>query len=255
MSYKILQITDTHLFDSPEKKMFGISTNEKFILTIDFIKKKKINFDSVFLTGDISQDETRASYEIIADSLSFFEKNIYWISGNHDNFKLMQSVFSKYEFFKHKNIFSAFFVNWNFIFIDTTITGKDSGYLTKSSLESLSKNLDETNKNTFTALVMHHHPVVVGTPLIDNFILENNKDLWELLRKSQKEIKFIMCGHVHGNYDISINNTRVISSPATCLQWKKGANKLLIDEVSGFTMWEIYPNGKYEYENFFISIN
>lgn len=252
MPYKILQITDTHLFESFECEMFDVKTNEKFVQTVEFIKKKNFQFDGIFLTGDLSQDETEESYKILAESLSFFKKDIYWIPGNHDNFEVMQSVFSQYLLFHNEPIFSVPSIKTNFIFIDSTVEGKNSGFLTDSNLKLLLENLSSVDKNDNNVLVMHHHPVEVGTPLVDHYILENKEAFWKALQKATRKIKVIMCGHVHGDYKILVNDTRVISSPATCLQWKKGTDELILDKKSGFTMWDFSSNGVYEYETFFV---
>jgi Icc protein len=60
---KIIQISDTHLFADDELEMFGAKSN----LTFKKVMRKIIDEDShdadmIFLTGDISQDETQESY-------------------------------------------------------------------------------------------------------------------------------------------------------------------------------------------------
>lgn len=251
-AHKILQITDMHLFESVEKMMFGVKTNEKFLQTLEFIENNNIEFDYIFLTGDLSQDETIASYKIIAENLSRFKKEIYWISGNHDDPEKMQEVFSQYPLFKHVHHLSFGKLNWDFIFVDTVLRGKDCGYLSKQELTQFSKTLNSIDDSNCVAVVMHHHPIPVNTPLIDTFILENSDVFFETINESKRGIDLIICGHVHGNYDIPKDKMRLISSPATCLQWKKGTTQLAIDNTSGFTVWIFQNDGKFIYETFFI---
>lgn len=250
MAYTVLQLTDTHLFGSENNLLFGIDANKKFLEIIEFLKKNEIHFDCIFLTGDISQDETYESYELIADTLSLFEKEIYWIHGNHDDVKKMDEVFRKYPFFKKVDHCMVEKFGWNFIFVDSVLPGKDSGFVKQEALEKLKRQIGATPKDLSIALVMHHHPIPVGTPLIDNFILQNGDDLLKAIKNSAAST--IMCGHVHGQYDIIKDNIRLISSPASCLQFKKGSSELLVEDVGGLTLWKFSKNMCFSYENYFI---
>jgi Icc protein len=69
---------------------------------------------------------------------------------------------------------------------------------------------------------MHHQPAPVGTPMIDECMLQNPDPFWEII--SGYPVKMIMCGHVHGDYSVKYNDEITIeASPATCIQWLKGS--------------------------------
>lgn len=144
MTYKILQLTDLHLFQSAENELFGVRTNTRFMQVLDFIRKNGISFDCIFLTGDVSQDETLESYEIVADALSRFGKKIFWIAGNHDDISNMNAVFEKYPLFYHVDHYFFKTIGWSFIFVDTVLKGRDSGYISTTVLEKLANNLVST---------------------------------------------------------------------------------------------------------------
>jgi len=251
-SYKILQLTDTHLFDSDEYSMYGVKTNKNFADTLKFIKGKDFNFNAIFLTGDISQDKTPKSYIMIAEMLSFFNKTIYWIPGNHDDFTIMAEVFSKYELFKQGRSFFIGKINWHFIFCDSTFPNKDSGFLRDNAIEELSRSLSNANASSCVSMIMHHHPIKVGVSLIDKYILENADIFWEQITQSKKQVKIVICGHVHGDYDLENNGIRVISCPATSLQFRKGTSKSDVDNVPGFKLWKFSLKGNFSYETYFI---
>ncbi len=252
MTYKILQLTDLHLFKSAEGELLGVHTNARFMQVLDFIQKNAISFDCIFLTGDISQDETPESYTIVADALSRFSKKVYWIAGNHDDIPGMRVVFEKYPLFHRVD--HCFFetIGWNFIFVDTVLQGRASGYISIAALEKLADNLLSTPESALIAIVMHHHPFTVDTPLVDKYILENADDFFAVIAKSRRHVDLIMCGHVHENYDIEKYNTRLISSPATCLQWKKGTHELAIRDIGGFNAWTFAEGGKFNYATHFV---
>ncbi len=227
--FKIIQITDTHLFKE-DTNLFGLNSNRNFSLVIDQIMLSDISdADAVFLIGDLSQDETHTSYENLAKVVSSLNKPIYWIPGNHDSEEVMNLVFSSYENFNRVRRLETPY--WDFIFINSKINNNDKGCISAEELMTLEYELNN-NQSKNIALVMHHHPVEVGTPIVDEYILINRAELWDKL--SKYNVNLIICGHVHGDYTVTYRNTTIETSPATCLQWEKGATKIKIEEKIGY---------------------
>ncbi len=82
---KIIQISDLHIKKSPNYFHYGIDPRNGFELTLKSILNSKIDFNSFFLTGDISDDGSIESYEYVLRILEKFNKKIYFINGNHDS--------------------------------------------------------------------------------------------------------------------------------------------------------------------------
>lgn len=191
---KVIQLTDTHLFCSDNQNIFDVKSNLKFDEVIEKILVEDIHdTDMIFLTGDLSQDETEESYKIIASTLMTLNIPIYWIPGNHDDVLKMGSVFSNTDnFIRAKNLS---FSDWHFIFLNTKMEGVAEGYLSGSELQLLREELLLSSDDKNIAIVMHHHPARVGTPLIDNYILKNRNEFWGIIAGTN--VKLIICGHVH----------------------------------------------------------
>ncbi len=237
---KIIQISDTHLFADDELEMFDVKSN----LTFKTVMRKIINEDShdadmIFLTGDLSQDETKKSYQKIVRHLSSLNLPIYWIPGNHDNLAKIESVFQKARNFNRQ--LSLSLPHWHFIFLNTKIDGRADGLLSLSEIKRLKNEILVSPNNKKIAVVMHHHPAPVGTPLIDHYILQNNKDFWDIVTGTNVEL--IICGHVHGDYRFKYNNVMIESSPATCLQWERGATEIKIDMRIGYKVYHFEQDG------------
>src|SRR5579862_7355823 len=167
---KAIQISDTHLFANDESEMLGTKSNRKF----KEVMKKIINedhhdADMIFLTGDISQDETIESYQKIAHDLSNLNLPIYWVPGNHDNLSQLEPVFLNTKNFNRQSSLS--FPHWHFIFLNTKIEGRADGLLSLSELKMLRDEIMTSPTTKKIAIIMHHHPAPVGTPFIDNYIL------------------------------------------------------------------------------------
>ncbi|ODN41881.1 metallophosphoesterase [Piscirickettsia litoralis] len=109
---KIIQVTDTHLFSDHEKSMYGVKTNQRFEQVI--AKLAQQDKELIFLTGDISQDESPESYHYAAKRLSALNTPIYWIAGNHDDQKCVDAIFAKYPNFIKTDCLNIH--PWRFIF-------------------------------------------------------------------------------------------------------------------------------------------
>lgn len=237
---KVIQISDTHLFADDELEIFGAKSNIKFKEVINrIINEDSHDADMIFLTGDISQDETVESYQKIAHDLSSLNLPIYWIPGNHDGLAKAEPVFLKAINFNRKSNLSL--SHWHFIFLNTKVDGRDDGLLSLSELKMLKDEIMASKASKKIAIIMHHHPAPVGTPLIDNCILQNHKDFWDIV--SGTKVELIICGHVHGDYQFIYNNIMIETSPATCLQWEKGSKDLKVDMKIGYKIYHFERDG------------
>lgn len=237
---KVIQISDTHLFADDKSEIFGVKSNIKFKEVINRVISEDSNdADMILLTGDISQDETIQSYKKVAHSLENLNLPICWIPGNHDNLAQAESVFMNTKnFTRHLTLSLPF---WHLIFLNTKMDGRDDGQLSYSELEMLKHEIKASPVDKKIAIVMHHHPAPVGTPLIDHYILQNAKEFWDIV--SETKVELIICGHVHGDYQYKYNNVIIESSPATCLQWEKGTKDLKTDMKIGYKIYYFEQNG------------
>ena len=61
-SYRLVQVTDTHLYADTSHVLVGMNCDEGLRDVIDLIRKKEDVIAGVLLTGDASQDNSAASY-------------------------------------------------------------------------------------------------------------------------------------------------------------------------------------------------
>ncbi|STX52396.1 3',5'-cyclic adenosine monophosphate phosphodiesterase CpdA [Legionella busanensis] len=228
---KLLQITDLHLFASNDKRIFGIDSNNRFKQVITHIKQHELHdTDAIILTGDLSQDETRESYQHILMAFKEFKIPVYWIPGNHDNLLLMQSVFASSSILQYKRVLNCKY--WHFIFLNTAIPSQGVGYLNEEELFIITEEIKKLEEPKKIALIMHHHPAYINTPLMDQYGLKNQSQFWQKLINSP--VQLIICGHVHGHYSFEYQNITIECAPATCFQIKKGAIDLKIENLIGY---------------------
>jgi len=209
----IIQITDTHLFANKAQLLQGHCTYQNLSDTIDYLLASAEIPHFVLLTGDISQDESPESYQFTRVQLERLNLPVYWIHGNHDDEAKVKPIFDASPNLKQlKHLVTPF---WDFIAINTCRRGSDDGYLEENELVHFWLKVEiakSNNKNI--VVVMHHHPHPVATPLVDVCMLQKADDFLTQI-KQRSEIKLIICGHVHGNYQISYGDLMIEACPAT----------------------------------------
>lgn len=242
--FKVIQITDCHLFKDEAGIMLNVNTYNTFKNVLQNIKENDLSdADAIFLTGDLSQDESQESYLKLIHSFSDFNKKIYWIPGNHDNIKTLNTVFSAHSDFIKGDFLETLY--WNFIFLNTKREGIEDGFLESFELKKLEQYLTKS-KSKSIAIIMHHHPFTIGTPMVDKCMLINKDQFLNTI--APYNIKMIMCGHVHGDYSIQLQNGLTLeASPATCIQWLKGAVEPAFEMKIGY---KIYHFGIKKYAAF-----
>ena len=214
---------------------------------VDYIIQHNcMDADAVIVTGDISQDGSDSSYRFALMQLSRMNLPLYYISGNHDNKFIMDFVFS--ESSQVKCFYELDQKDWKFINVNTVQDGTDSGFISENRLLIIEQEIIQ-NKEMKIALFMHHHPVSVGIPLVDECMLINNREIMNLC-DAHHQIKVIACGHAHTDYTKKYNNCIIDGCPATCFQWCDGAADIKTKNKRGFKVLNF--NDKYRSETIFI---
>lgn len=218
---KIIQITDSHIKKHADALLYGVNVREQFEKVIKHLSTIKDEFDYFLLTGDIADDGSPEAYEYFAKHLSYFNKKVFYINGNHDDKENMQKTFSKFPNFEYLDTLN--FGNFTLVGIDSCLQNKDHGTINEKELlrvKTILTKLSTENKNC--VLVLHHHPVIVNTPLIDDCTLVNSEEFLNLINK-YSFVKLILSGHVHNDYKIKINDYCWFESAiSTFIQFNKG---------------------------------
>jgi len=230
-SIKIIQLSDSHLFCSKEQTFLDVPPYFHLERVIQRIKNESP--DCLFATGDLSHDGTPQSYEFFSDMISTLKIKTFWIPGNHDDFNVMGKVFSKNRYLIYQKHFLI--GRWQFICVETNVKNSDHGHIPNTEIDYISQCVQNTKANT--VLLMHHHPLPVGTPLIDQFVIDNGADFLNKL-KYYNQIKLIICGHTHGDYSMCANSRLSIECcPASSLQWKKNTSEMDTINCPGYKIY------------------
>lgn len=239
MQKHILQLTDFHIFADPESRFFGVPTRNTLNDVLQAIKAMDLDFDYVIITGDLTSDEQKNSYQTVKKILGDLIPLCKIIPGNHDDRALIREVFPNCIAGDGDSInFSVTSCGWRLLGLDTHVPGKLYGLISSKTLQWLDVTLNKY-KNEPTILFQHHPPIPVGTNWVDKLALKNPDPLVDLL-SHYPQVQVISCGHVHQEFHENLGNMVVLTTPSTSVQFKHGTDTLVCDDVPpGFRIFTL----------------
>jgi Icc protein len=238
---RIVQISDMHLL-ADEEPLLGVNTTESYKAVLQAIKSDAVAPDLLLLTGDISQDETPASYIKIAEALTLLEAPAYYIRGNHDDHAAMASVYPRDTILEDKHIVLP---HWHLILLQSQKPNAVEGYLESSQLTFLEDCL-QVYPERHAIVVFHHHPIEIASRWADEIGLQNADALWSVLA-NYPAVKAILFGHIHQQFESNKNGIACYSAPSTCFQFKPKAEKFGLDPLSqGYRWLNLHADGHIE---------
>lgn len=242
----ILQISDPHLYATPEKCLLGVNTHESFLAILEDIKSNitASSFvpDIIVVTGDISQDYSSESYQFFATVMQQFECPVFCLAGNHDEYKFMQRYLSKGNVAVEK---SCQLSNWKILFAHSQVEGKVYGAFSSSELAWIEHELEQAD-DKHVILFTHHHPVAMQSKWLDRLAIENRLDFQKRARKFES-LKACGFGHVHQDFHVKLGHIDYYAVPSTCIQFKPKSESFAVDELlPGYRQWILLPDGQIE---------
>jgi len=242
-SIRLLQLTDTHLYADPAKRMFGVDTYQTLSDVVDAALKADPP-DLVILSGDVSQDESPESYARVHEVLRRIRVPIYYIPGNHDLPRVMSQEFTpaRPPFKEERSIAVG---NWLLVLLDSTIEGQVGGALSESELERLDQTL-AAYPDHFSLVCLHHNPFSVGSGAFNEIGCANGDQLFAVTDK-YKNVRIVLCGHVHQEFADQRNGVTLLASPSTCIQFKPMTAEFALDPLApGYRMFLLQPDGSFQ---------
>ncbi len=221
----IIQITDTHILDDGAPSFNDYDTSASLMRVIHKILESESDADLILLTGDLVHEPTKTSYQKLADHLSILTTPILSLPGNHDAPELMRYVMGANG---HDTGNLTKFDDWSIILLDTCVRGEHSGELSANELEFLRTSLED-NLDSHCLIALHHHPVSINSSWMDAMSLVNATDFLKIVDEF-KQVRGIIWGHIHQEFEHEIANVKLLGTPSTCLQFKPGSTEFAVDD-------------------------
>ena len=240
-SIRIIQLSDCHLFKQTEGKLLGLNTEHSLNEVMDLIEAEQSRVDLVLATGDLSQDGSTESYARFHKHMARFTSPVYWLPGNHDLTDIManhQAVECMSPCVIERN-------GWHIIMLDSTIRGKVPGNFSVEELKFLERSL-QAAKDKHVMVALHHQPVPVGSTWLDQQIVGNAADFFDVVDRFTN-IRAIIWGHVHQVFETMRKGVQLMSVPSTCVQFKPGSHDFAVDtEAPGYRWMDLHADGRIE---------
>ncbi|HEB96144.1 MAG TPA: 3',5'-cyclic-AMP phosphodiesterase [Sedimenticola thiotaurini] len=237
-AFRILQITDSHLYADPHGCLAGINTLQSFQAVLE--QARALPAEMILATGDLVHDASPEGYQRVRDAFAALGLPVYCLPGNHDLPAVMSRCLDRDGITSPKLVSHG---DWAIFLLDSTIPGEEGGRLAEEELDRLEQGLEQ-NPGKHALICLHHHPVPVGSAWMDRMALENPERFFGLLQRFPN-VRGILWGHIHQTYDATYRDMRLMGSPSTCIQFTPRVDHFAIDnEPPGMRWLELFPDGR-----------
>ncbi|MET0106417.1 MAG: metallophosphoesterase [Sedimenticola sp.] len=198
LANKYIHISDMHVTGKGER-VFGLDSDANFRRCIDHIGTYNRDACEIICSGDLSNDGSVESYQLVSDCLSALAMEKYILLGNHDNssnaLHCLEDIETELPGFVQYQRLTA---QGLFVFLDSVKGNESSGFFCSDRSDWLQHTFDQAEVRGFPVyLFMHHNPFPVHVASSDAVGLENNAAFISLLRKYKHLIKYLYFGHCH----------------------------------------------------------
>ena len=214
MSLCIAQITDCHLQADALNPYKGVDADAHLDQCLSWLNSYA-QVDLLMLTGDLSHFGSESAYRRLQQKLSGLAYPCIWLAGNHDNCEMMQQVSG--ELVQQLRVFD--YEHWRLLVLNTTDQpdGMGGGSVAATQMEQL-KLVLENDAVTPVCVFMHHNSVPVNSLWQDNIMLGNAAQ-FNALVAANPQVKAVVCGHVHQQFDQLIGSARFLATPSSAVQF------------------------------------
>lgn len=216
----VAQLSDPHIV-APGDRLYGqVDTADFLARAVGEINRLDPLPDIAVLTGDLVEQGTPQEYEYLRDLLAPLRMPVFVIAGNHDAREPLRQAFRS-ELYLPPAGFLQYAVEdypLRLVALDTHVPGKGGGELCEERLRWLDDTLTAAPRRP-TIVLMHHPPFLTGIERMDQFGLEDNAALAEIVGR-HPQVERILCGHLHRAITARFAGTVAGTAPATAHQFR-----------------------------------
>lgn len=226
---KLIHISDIHLTENG-REIWGVNTLNQFSKTIQKIKELD-GIDSIVVSGDLSNDGTRWTYEFIDKAFAEIGIPTFCCPGNHDN---LAEFYHGYRPLFYKNNETFELCGWNFIMLNSAVLGMSRGYFNSDKLSNL------LQKIKGSIAVVLHHPPIEQEGWLNRKLLENRDEFNDIIHHTTGDIRLVLYGHTHYHTNETISG--IVYSSAPSISFAFNPKFEIAKGEEGFNIIEIDKN-------------
>ena len=192
---KIIQITDCHLVPEGER-LFTLNPADRLRQAVADINENHADAHLCVLTGDLADDGRPQAYRLLKEILAGLRVPFRLLPGNHDDRDQLCAAFPEIEADAHGFLQSCHgTAAGTLLFLDTVEAGTHSGVYGAQRCQWLEAALSAAADRP-TYLFMHHPPMDIGMPRLDQYRILDNQAFAEIVQRFPN-IRHLFFGHVH----------------------------------------------------------
>lgn len=211
---RIFQITDLHI-GRAEERPFEVNVRDNFLQILDEMSQH--SYDLLVISGDLCLEDGDADiYHWIKAQLQERQLNYLIIPGNHDDSELMVNCFGLPDQLKDNFFFYLEAPNPPVLFLNS-----GPGTVSTPQVKSLEQHLALIDAPA--CLFMHHPPLPMGVPYMDNnHAIKAADPMLEVLSAHPHPIT-IFTGHYHVEKSLRWKNLDIHITPSCFFQinWRE----------------------------------
>jgi 3',5'-cyclic-AMP phosphodiesterase len=220
---RLTHFTDPHLYGDENESLRGVATLPALTAALAHARARDWPPDALLVTGDLVQDDP-AGYPHFRRVFGALGLPVLCLPGNHDEPQAMQRELAGEPF-----VLGGFvdLGRWRIVLLDSCLPGSASGALSAPALAGLEEALASAGKR-HCMVCLHHHPVPMASRWLDRVGLENAAEFLRVI-DGHRNVRAIVWGHVHQNYDALRQGVRLLATPSTCAQFLPNADEFAVD--------------------------
>lgn len=237
---RIVQVTDLHLTADPADTFLDVRTAETAARVFDAIRDLEPAPDLVVATGDLTQDGEVASYRRLRTLAESLPCEMRCVLGNHDGRRAFRAGWEGQSMPDDAPLDYTFDIGGlRLIVLDTTVPGEEGGRLEEDQLRWLARQVDAAGPAP-KIILLHHHPVEVGSPWMDRMMLSNGDDFFRAIAPGKATTLGIIFGHVHQDFETRWEGVPVLGTRPTSVPFTPRTDRFIpSDDPPGYRVVEI----------------
>ena len=239
----LIQLTDLHLCGvTGDILNSGVNTDETLCAVLEQIDARKQQPDLLVATGDLAQQPLDAVYERLQHYFSMLSCPVYTLCGNHDDAAIASRLLNQGNVHYCGDLLLE---KWHLVFLDSSQPGRVDGELSASELLRLELLLKHSAAD-YAMIFLHHPPLKIDSLWMDRIRLKNSDALFAVIDRFP-QVRAVVFGHIHQQFESTRGEIRLIGTPATSIQFKPKTLNMAIDPLPpAYRNFELYADGDFK---------